>query len=306
MRRTEGFCADGRASQRNIAIARPSASGEARLLRLDSAADRRRVLARLAERIQRVQARWRTPARRCPSGLAELDAALGGGFACGAVHELLAPREGSAAYSLALWVAARAATGCPVDSEHSSRVRGTQPDRVRPCHPSTINPQSKWLLYIDTTGDFYPPGAVQLGLPLERLLVIRTRRPVHALWAAEQALRCSAIAATVLPLRTLEANASRRLQLAAEAGGGLGLIIRSDARGTTFSASRLRVEPAAPARDESQTDALAEALLGIRRLRITVLKLRDSRPGEAPVVVTLPPLHSHLPDALSRSQREAV
>lgn len=191
-------------------------------------------LAALAEQIRRhctpAPARW----PRCPSGLAALDAALGGGFARGAIHELLAPWGGAAAHTVALLTATRAA------------------DRQR------------WIFYIDTRQDFYPPGAAQLGVPLERLVVIRAVARSDALWVCEQTLRCRSVAAVVLPLRSLEAYASRRLQLAAEAGGNLGLLVGSDeAGGRTFAATRLRFEP-----------LVGEP--GTRRMSVSILKLRGS------------------------------
>jgi protein ImuA len=121
----------------------------------------------------------------------------------------------------------------------------------------------------------YPPGVAQLGVPLGRLAVVRTSRPADALWACEQMLRCQAVAAVVLPLRTLDGYTSRRLQLAAETGGSLGLLVRGDEHGEpTFAASRVRLEPlVGPA--------------GGRCMRVTVLKIREGRPRE-PFVVELP------------------
>ncbi len=202
-------------------------------------------LARLAAQVRRLCARGHAALSRCSSGLPGLDAVLGGGFAMAAVHELVAAREGSAACTVALRTAACAAGG------------------------------HKWIFYIDTNRDLYPPGVVQLGVPLGRLVVVRVGRPAEALWVGEQTLRCRAVGAVVLPLRDVEAHASRRLQLAAEAGGGVGLLIRSDPRGGhTFAASRVRFEP----------------LVGEganRRVLVTVLKLREGRPRE-PVVVEFP------------------
>jgi hypothetical protein len=103
-------------------------------------------------------------------------------------------------------------------------------------------------------------------VPLDRLLVIHTSRSADILWIGEQALRCAAIATVILPVRRLQAYAARRLQLAAEAGGGLGLLLRqatSDA--ARFVASRVEI---APAPDPS----------GCRRLRATV---RRSQSGGA-------------------------
>jgi hypothetical protein len=145
---------------------------------------------------------------RCTSGLAVLDGALRGGLARGAIHELLAAGDG-AALSVALLFAARAVA------------------------------RSGWVMFVETRGDgaakqqsdeagsveLYPPGVAALGVPLERLVVARAADPVDALWVCEQALRCRAVAAVIAPLGRIEPYASRRLQLAAEAGGGVGLIV---------------------------------------------------------------------------------
>jgi protein ImuA len=209
-------------------------------------------LAELAEQIRQLHCRYRTSASCCPSGLPELDAALGGGFVMAAVHELVVANEGAPAASVALWTATQAA--------------GRQ----------------KWILYIDTRHELYPPAVAQLGVPLGRLMVVRASRAADALWVCEQALRCQAVAAVVLPLRSIDAYASRRLQLAAEAGGSLGLLICQDQRGGhTFAASRLRIEPLIGPE-------------GARQVRITVLKLREGRPGE-PFVVEWPDAADSVP-----------
>jgi len=204
-------------------------------------------LAELAEQIRQLHYRGRTPPPRCPSGLPALDAALGGGFVMAAVHELVAANEGAPAHSMALRMAAQAAG------------------------------RHKWIFYIDTQQELYPPGVAQLGVPLGRLMVVRTVRSADALWVCEQALRCQAVAAVVLPLRSIDAYASRRLQLAAEAGGSLGLLICQDQHGGhTFAASRLRIEPLVHLADERGKKT--------RRMLVTVLKLREGQPREPFVV----------------------
>src|SRR5205823_11439094 len=77
---------------------------------------------------------------------------------------------------------------------------------------------------IDGTGEFYPPAADDLGIPLERMVVVRPDNPRIALWAWEQALRCEGVAVTVGWIGELSDRPFRRLQLAAEAGGGLGFL----------------------------------------------------------------------------------
>jgi len=79
-------------------------------------------------------------------------------------------------------------------------------------------------------GFLYGPGLDLIGLPMERLVVLRVPRPRDALWAMEEALKCRAVGAVVAELAGEEADltAMRRLALAAREGGGLGLILHQD------------------------------------------------------------------------------
>jgi protein ImuB len=77
---------------------------------------------------------------------------------------------------------------------------------------------------------FYPPAAVALGIPSERMVIFRKQRG-HTrsdfLWAIDQALRSGAIAAVVAEIGDwLDPADGRRLQLAAEIGGAIGLLVR--------------------------------------------------------------------------------
>lgn len=208
----------------------------------------------LLDRLQRIRASYggaHDSSERCPSGLAALDAALDGGFWRAAVHELLDPSGAAAVRTVALRVAAHAAGA------------------------------AEWILWLDAAGDFYPPPAVALA-PLGRLIVVRARAPSERVWVCEQALRCRAVAAVVAPLSQLDAHVSRRLQVAAEIGGGLGLLLRSDARpGHTFAAVRLRFDPLPGATT-------------VRRAQVTVLKLREGKPAR-PFVLELPDAADSLP-----------
>jgi protein ImuA len=234
-------------------------------------------LAQLAEQIRQLHTRYRTPLPHCSSGLPALDDALGGGFALGAVHELVAASEGAPAVSLALWTATQAAG--------------------RNQSPSGSVGRTRWIFYIDTQHELYPPAVAQLGVPLGRLMVVRASRTTDALWVCEQALRCQAVAAVVLPLRTIDAYASRRLQLAAEAGQSLGLLIcRDQPDGHTFAASRLRIQSVSHPDHELALARRDGAPLprGARHLLITILKLREGRPSE-PLVVEWPDAADSVP-----------
>jgi cell division inhibitor SulA/protein ImuA len=92
----------------------------------------------------------------------------------------------------------------------------------------------------------YAPALAQRGLPLERMLLIHTRSLQESLWAAEQALRCPAVGAVLgWPAYIIDKNV-RRLQLAAEAGGSLGILYRPPeaARESSPAALRLRLHAA--------------------------------------------------------------
>ncbi|GEM_PF-2311241 len=227
-------------------------------------------LAQLAEQIRQLRCRGRPAPTRCLSGLPELDHALGGGFITGSVHELLAAREGVAAYSVALRLASRVAGDDKwiIYIQHGARSYGYGGSNSRA--GQSVTPA--WAG--DSSTILYPPGAAQLGVPLGRLIVVRVSHPTEALWVCEQSLRCQAVAAVVLPLRSIDAYASRRLQLAAEAGGNLGLLIRgTEPNIHTFAASRVRFDP-------------LPGPIAVRRMLVTVLKVLGGRPS-GPFVVEL-------------------
>jgi protein ImuA len=144
-------------------------------------------------------------------GVPALDGLLQGGLAFGALHELApaGPFQLGAAFGFALALAALAAA------------------------------DGRQVLCIETDfaafegGAPYGPGLDQLGLAHDRLLILRVTHPRDALWACEEALKCKALAATLAELpedgAAADPVATRRLSLAAQAGGGLGLLLRQRA-----------------------------------------------------------------------------
>ncbi|WP_147867596.1 ImuA family protein [Stieleria maiorica] len=83
------------------------------------------------------------------------------------------------------------------------------------------------LVIVDCSGTFYPPAAVSLGVPHQRMILLRPRSGADAIWAIDQSLRSGAAAAVwaSLPMQVDDRDA-RRLQLAAEAGRTPGLFVR--------------------------------------------------------------------------------
>ena len=159
----------------------------------------------LREKIARMEGivRQRTNAS-ISSGCKLLDRILPeDGFPCGTLVEWLAAGDGVGATTLAMLAAAQA------------------------CR------QGGALVVLDRSGEFHPPAAVQLGIESSRLIVIHTHSKADHYWALDQSVRCPAVAAVLAwpeAMRDkLDGRTFRRLQLAVEKGGGLGLLIRPEA-----------------------------------------------------------------------------
>jgi len=84
----------------------------------------------------------------------------------------------------------------------------------------------RYLVILDRDRQFYAPGVAAMGVPLERLIVLQPSSESDAIWGMDQALRNSAVGAVVAWVHRLEDRVARRLQLATEQGGGLGVLLR--------------------------------------------------------------------------------
>jgi protein ImuA len=132
------------------------------------------------------------------------------------------------------------------------------------------------IIWITRGDDLYAPGIAAYGLKPERLIVVRARRDADILWAMEESLRCRTLGAVLGEIGDIDMVASRRLQLAAEASGVTGLLLRSADRrlGATASVTRWGLS-AAPSRPID-----GEPGLGLPRWRTRLLRCRGGRPGE--------------------------
>jgi len=82
------------------------------------------------------------------------------------------------------------------------------------------------VLWLEAGQGLYLPGLVQYGLQPGQLFVVSNiRRSADRLWVLEEALRCGALAGVVAELDEADFTASRRLQLAAEAGDTTGFVL---------------------------------------------------------------------------------
>jgi protein ImuA len=128
------------------------------------------------------------------------------------------------------------------------------------------------LVILDSRCSFYPPAAAVLGINLDEMLVIRASQARDQLWALDQCLRCPAVAAVWAPLEQLSPRDFRRLQLAAECGGGLGLLVRGSAarRQPSWSDLQLLIHPQACGAEDTRSG---------RRLRVELTRCRRARSG---------------------------
>jgi hypothetical protein len=127
---------------------------------------------------------------------------------------------------------------------------------------------------------FYPPAVAGWEIDLRRLVILRPRNAADEIWAIDQALRCSSVAAVWAWLPKLNERDFRRLQLAAEQGGSLGLLLRpARLRGRpTWADIQLFVEPLPsfnPQQQNHNTSHYAPPPLR-RRWQITLLRCRGA------------------------------
>lgn len=180
--------------------------------------------------------------RRLPTSWPALDRALGGGWPCGQLTELLIDAHGVGEFSLLLPALARLST-CP-DARDGA---------------------SGWSMLVAPPHVPYAPALARAGLDLSRMLVVHSRRDMDTLWAIEQAVRSQTCPAVVGWSQLDDESALRRLQLAAESAGCWAVLIRPSRLHATRSPAPLRIRLR---REE-----------GARQLLVDVLKRRGGPPS---------------------------
>jgi protein ImuA len=204
--------------------------------------DRAALLAGLKARLARTElVSGRPRLSLCP----EIDEALPeGGLPTACLHEILAAEPGAATAFATLLLARAQAM-----SETGS------------------------VLWISHEPDACPQGLARMGLAPRHLVLVRAPRAQDALWATEEAARCPAVAATLLHAPSREGpdmTALRRLQLAAETGGGITLLLGADTE----------APPPSPARRRWRVRATAEgAGHGTPAWELELLMQRGGRPN---------------------------
>ena len=192
-----------------------------------SAAERARVFNTLKNQLQR-------PKASISSGYPALDACLPGrGWPLGSLVEVLLPDAGHGEQQLLL----------PVLKQLQQRNR-----------------QLVWLQPPQLP---YPPGLEARGLASRQQWLVQPGNNREALWSMEQLLQSPQCGAVIAWLQPMGQHSLRRLQLAAETGGNLAVLVRHERAldDPSPAAVRLRLE------------------VRERRLQVQLVKIRGGRPG---------------------------
>ena len=222
-------------------------------------ADKAACLATLAARVRAIEGIGAgSAAGVLPLGLPAMDAALpDGGLPLGCLHEI----EAGSAETVRRH-AEGAATGFA--AVLLSRIAR---HRTRP------------VLWIGPDDGPYAPGLATFGLSSEHLLTARIHRPADRLWALEEAMRPTAdgpaLSAVLGQVDRLSLAASRRLQLAAEAGRVTLLLLRTKGTAPRTSAAVTRWCVGSL----GSAPATAEPGLGDPAWRVELTRCRGGRPG---------------------------
>ncbi|MBY3342879.1 ImuA family protein [Rhizobium laguerreae] len=179
------------------------------------------IISDLRDRIQHLEGAIARPKSVLPFGVREIDERLpGGGLAYGAIHEFAGGGAGAVdGAAAALFVAGIAA-----------RTKG----------------KVVWCL---ARPDLFAPALARVGLHPDRVIYVEAIREEYVLEACEEALRFGGLGAVVAETVRLPMVTSRRLQLAAEGSGAIGLLVRRWRRQTeagdfghpTAAATRWRI-----------------------------------------------------------------
>ncbi len=229
--------------------------------------------------------------RSFQTGIDLLDGlAPSGKWACGAIHELLTePSHGTPRFvatmiargvvrdpSVAQTFLSVTGRGIPQPVSRSTTTidRGvprsiTDKNVCATKQRSATQSSTSVIVWSDPRRELYPPALATLGIDLNHLILLRPKSEADELWAIAECLRSSAVAVTIASPQRLSQIEARRLQLAAERGGGVGLLLRHTGRTSTHYAAATRWL-ISPARGERT----------IQRWKIQLLHGHGGRVGE--------------------------
>lgn len=103
--------------------------------------------------------------------------------------------------------------------------------------------EGKWILWLSPPYLLYAPALLQAGIDTDQLLVMDLHTSCNeALWSMEKALQTESCGLVLAWQNWLSDQVVRRLQLAAEQGGTLGVLFQRKPSRNLHSALSLRIE----------------------------------------------------------------
>ena len=99
-------------------------------------------------------------------------------------------------------------------------------------------------LWISTSRSLFPPALKNFGVDPDRIIFIDLKQRKDILWAMEEALKCSSLAAVIGEIEEISFTESRRLQLVVEKSRVTGFILRKNTKklSTKACAARWRIK----------------------------------------------------------------
>jgi cell division inhibitor SulA/protein ImuA len=168
-----------------------------------------------------------------PTGFESLDEKLGGGWPLGALTEILLDGQGIGELRCLMPALARL-------TRHPESVYSA--DRKLGLSAASGVAAAPWVTWVAPPHIPYPPALAQHDVDVARLLLVRTGKPIDALWAMEQALRSQACIAALGWFNQVDDRMLRRIQLAAEAGNSWAVVFRSARYLQQHSPAVLRIQ----------------------------------------------------------------
>lgn len=139
----------------------------------------------------------------------------------------------------------------------------------------TLTRKNGVCLWIGLSQTIFPPALKTFGIEPEQVVFIDVRLEKNILWAAEEALNCTGLAAVIAEVREMTFTQSRRLQLAIEKSQVTGFLLRNSLNklNNTACFARWQVTPL-PGEIEDDLPGV-----GFPRWHVELLKVRNGTPG---------------------------
>lgn len=129
------------------------------------------------------------------------------------------------------------------------------------------------LVWISDTRVVFPPAFNHYGVSPDQIVFVNLRKEKEVMWAMEEALKCNGLSAVVAEVKNLSFTTSRRLQLAVEESLVTGFVLNSSNRANpTACVTRWQVSSV-------QSDSTGLPGVGFPRWQVTLLKVRNGKPG---------------------------